>query len=87
MGIKLFNQYDACDRALKQLLLGAVDDIFVNLLSNSHVGYANTTTLQLLTHLYDNYGKITDIDLRKNQEPMVEPINLNLPIENFFPIN
>ena len=81
---KLFVQYDACDRALKQLLLGAVDDIFVNALHNPHVGYANVTTLELITHLYDNYGKISDHDLQKNQETMKEEIDLNLPIENFF---
>ena len=82
--VQLFKQYDACDRALKQLLLGAVDDIFVNALSNTHIGYANTTTLQLITHLYDNYGKITDADLRKNQETMVENLDTNLPIETFY---
>ena len=82
--IKLFSQYDACDRALKQLLIGAVDDMFINALCDSHVGYANVTTLQLLTHLYDTYGKITDVDLRRNQEIMEEAFDANLPIETFF---
>ena len=81
---KLFNQYDACDRALKQLLIGAVDDMFINALCDPHVGYANITTLQLLTHLYDTYGRITDVDLRKNQEIMTEPFDVNLPVETFF---
>ena len=40
-----FKQYDTTDRALKQQLLGAVDDMFVNVLSDTHVGYANFTTL------------------------------------------
>ena len=81
---KLFNEYDACDRALKQLLLGAVDDMFINALCDRHVGYANVTTLDMLTHLYDTYGKITEIDLNKNQEVMNEPFDHNLPIESFF---
>ena len=82
--VKLFNQYDACDRALKQLVIGAVDDMFLNTTYDPHVGYANVTTLQLLTHLYDTYGRITDADLRKNQEVMTEPLDVNLPIETFF---
>ena len=82
--MRLYNQYDACDRALKQLLLGAVDDMFINALSDTHVGYANVTTLQLLKHLYKTYGRITDGDLRRNQEIMVEPFDHNLPIETFF---
>ena len=81
---KLFIQYDACDRALKQLLIGAVDDMFINALCDIHVGYANVTTLQLLTHLYTTYGKITDADLRKNLDLMNEPFDVNLPVETFF---
>ena len=81
---KLFLQCDACDRALKQLLLGAVDDIFVNALCDAQVGYANTTTLELLTHLHDTYGKLTDADVRANQDTMAEPVDMELPIENFL---
>ena len=65
---KLFQQYNATDRALKQILLGAVDDMFVNAICDPHVGYANVTTLQLLTHLYDTYAKITAGDLEENKE-------------------
>ena len=81
---KLFNEYDACDRALKQLLIGAVDDIFINALCDRHVGYANVSTLNLLTHLYNTYGKITEVDLNRNQELMSEAFDPNLPIESFF---
>ena len=42
---KLYKQYDATDKALKQLLLGAVDDMFVRSLRNRHIGYVNVTTL------------------------------------------
>ena len=81
---KLFNEYDACDRALKQLLIGAVDDIFINALCDRHVGYANVSTLNLLTHLYNTYGKITEVDLNRNHELMSEAFDPNLPIESFF---
>ena len=84
MATKIFNQYDACDHALKQLLIGAVDDIFINTLCDRHVGYANVSTRDLLTHLYNTYGKITEVDLNKNQEVMGEAFGPNLPIESFF---
>merc|ERR1740124_215214 len=38
---RLFQQYDATNRALKQQLLGAVDDMFVSVLFDPHIGYAN----------------------------------------------
>ena len=81
---RLFQQYDATDRALKQQLLGAVDDMFVSALSDPHVGYANVTTLQLLAHLYATYAKITDCDLEENKETMTATYDVNLPIETLY---
>ena len=81
---KLFKQYDACDKALKQMLIGAVDGMFLTAKCDPYVGFANTTTLELLTHLYKTYGRISDVDLRKNQELLSDPFDANLPIESFF---
>ena len=81
---KLYKQYDTTDKALKQLLLGAVDDMFVRSLRNRHIGYANVTTLELLTHLYTVYAKINTADLEANTARMKVPYDVNLPIETFF---
>ena len=81
---KDFKQYDATDRALKQQLLGAVDDMFVNVLSDTHVGYAKITTLQLLTHLYNTYANITEGGLEDNKDAMAAPYDVNLPIEMLY---
>ena len=45
---KLFHKYNNTDKALKQLLLGAVDDMFTRGLKNRYIGYANVSTKQLL---------------------------------------
>ena len=81
---RLFKQYDATNRALKQQLLVCVDDMFVNALSDTHVGYANASTLDLLSHLYISYAKITDGDLEDNKETMGAAYDVNLPIETLF---
>ena len=57
--------------------------MFIYALPYPHVEYTNVTTLRLLTHSYDTYGKITPGDLRKNKEIMNQVIDLNLPIETF----
>ena len=80
----LLQQYDATDRALKQQLLGAVDDMFVSALADPHMGYANTTTLQILTHLYATYAQITDCDIEDNKKAMAAAYDLNLPIKTLF---
>ena len=81
---RLFKQYNATDRALKQQLLGCVDDMFVNALSDTHIGYANVSTLDLLTHLYTAYAKITDGNLEDKKETMGAAYDVNLPIKTLF---
>ena len=58
--------------------------MFVNVLSDTHVGYANVTTLQLLTHLYNTYANITDGGLEDNKDVMAAPYDVNLPIEMLY---
>ena len=81
---KLFKQYDAVDKALKQQLLGCVNDMFVRALRNRHIGYTNITTLEILTHLYNTYAQIKPSDLDANYKRMKAPYDVNLHIETFF---
>ena len=81
---KLYQQYDATDKALKQQLINAVDDMFISAISHRHIGYANVTTLQILTHLYDTYAIIRDPDLTENKERMEAAYDINMPIETLF---
>ena len=81
---KLFHEYNNTDTALKQLLLGAVDDMFTRALKNRYIGYANVSTKELLAHLFTTYGQINGGDLRKNEEVMNTPYDVNLPIEVLF---
>ena len=70
---KNLKQHDATDHALKQQLLGTVDDMFINVLSDTHVGYVNVTNLQLLTYLYSTYANITEGGLEDNKDAMAAP--------------
>ena len=82
-----YKEYQECtrtDQALKQLLLGAVDDIYVSSLRNQYTGYTTLSTMNILTHLYDAYGQITDLDLDNNEKRMKTPYDPNLPIDNLF---
>ena len=49
-----------------------------------HTGYVGVTTFQMLTHLYDNYGIITAVDIENNDEEMRTPYNPALPTESLF---
>ena len=81
---RLFHKFNNTDKALKQQILGTVDDIFTRALKNRYIGYANITTKELLNHLFTTYGKISGNDLRVNDTRMNAPYNVNLPIEVLF---
>ena len=81
---RVCHEFNNTDKALKQQLLGAVDDIFTRALKNRYIGYVNVTTKELLNHLFTTYGKITGNNLRVNDMRMNAPYNVNLPIEVLF---
>ena len=58
--------------------------MFISAISHRHIGFANVTTLQILTHLYDIYALVRDPDLIANRERMETQYDINLPIETLF---
>jgi len=58
--------------------------MFIRSLLNSHISYANITTLELLAHLYRTYDKINTADLDANTTHMMERYDCNIPIENLI---
>ena len=80
----LFKDYDLADKALKQLLLGAVDDMFVRSLQTKYIGYLNVTTREILDHLYSQYARISAADLQDNDVALKTAYDPNLPIKTLF---
>lgn len=80
----LFKRYVAVDMVLKQILLGAIDEMFVRALHTQYVGYLNVTTRDILDHLYTTYARISSADLLTNDEKFKAPYDANLPIETLF---
>jgi hypothetical protein len=80
----LFQKYVAVDMALKQILLGAIDEMFVRALQTQYVGYLNVSTRDLLDHLYSTYARISTADLLANDGKFKTSYDANLPIETLF---
>jgi len=81
---RIFNQYNATDKALKQQILIAVNDIYIKALKHPISAYSAVTTKQLLAHLYERYGNLTPQDLKYNDDKMNQPYDPNTPIENLY---
>jgi hypothetical protein len=55
---QVYRTYHNVDQAIKKLIIESFDDAYLNALSDEVVGYANCTSLQLLTHLLAYYAMI-----------------------------
>ena len=53
--------------------------MFVRSLRNRHIGYVNVITLELFTHFYTVYAKISAADLEANTARLKLPYEVNLP--------
>jgi hypothetical protein len=81
---QVYCTYHNVDQAIKKLIIEYFDDAYLNALSDEIVGYANCTSLQLLTHLLTYYAMIAPTELTKNYEHRNTPYDPNLPIETLF---
>jgi hypothetical protein len=81
---QVYFTYHNVDQAIKKLIIESFDDAYLNALSDKIVGYANCTSLQLLTHLLTYYAMIAPTELTQNYERLNTPYDPNQPIETLF---
>jgi hypothetical protein len=60
---QMYRTYHNVDQAIKKLILEAFDDAYLNVISDEVVGFANYTSLDLLTHLLTLYAMIAPTEL------------------------
>jgi hypothetical protein len=81
---QVYRTYHNPDQDIKKLIIEPFDDAYLNALSDEIVGYANCTSLQLLTHLLTYYAMIAPTKLTQNYERPNAPYDPNQPIETLF---
>jgi hypothetical protein len=81
---KDFKLYHDVDKALRNQLIAATPDTYLQELRDPYLGYANISCLELITHLRDTYGVISQEDLDANQQRMNAKWHPPTPIEDLF---
>ena len=79
-----WREFKNVSTALKNQLLGAVDDIYARAMRDRHVGYMNQTIRNLLNHLFNNYGNITQLELEDNDTKMRTMWDPNSPFDSLI---
>jgi hypothetical protein len=81
---RVYRTYHNVDQTFKKMLIDAFEDQYLNAIFAEIVGYANCTSLQLLTHLLTYYAMIAPTELTQNYERLNTPYDPNQPIKNLF---
>jgi hypothetical protein len=81
---RVYRTYHNVNQAFKKLSIEAFEDQFLNALSEKVVGYANCTSLDILTHLLTYYAMISPTELTQNYEQLNTPYDPTQPIESLF---
>jgi hypothetical protein len=72
------------EAVLRKLLIAAVPGVFFAAKKNPVTGFGNATCLELLAHLHDTYGQITEKELEDNVTRMRTQWNPLTAIESIF---
>jgi hypothetical protein len=79
--------YQTCtsvQHALKKQIISVFEPMYLDILNDNMVGYANILARYMLHHLFETYGNITAVDLEINFEHMRRALDPQQPVEFLF---
>jgi hypothetical protein len=79
-----FQLYHNVDKALRNQLIKATPEVFIQATKDPILGFGRCTCLTILTHLRTTYGEITPDELDRNLERMSAAWHPPTPIEDLF---
>jgi hypothetical protein len=71
---------------LKKQIISVFEPMYLDILNDNMVGYANISARDMLDHLFETYGNITAVDLEINFEHMRRAWYPQQPVETLFKI-
>lgn len=72
--LRVFNEYKNVDKACKKVITNIIPEIYYKTLKNRYTGYTSSSTLQILTHLWTEYGEISEDDVHTNDSALKREI-------------
>ena len=70
--------------ALKKQILNAIDDEYLKDLKDPDTGYANVSPLQMIEHLYTEYGELTPQDISNNRTDLKADFGPTTTMVSYF---
>jgi hypothetical protein len=85
--VQTYRTCTSVQQALKKQIISVFDPMYLDILNDSMVGYANISARYMLDHLFETYGNITAVDLEINFEHMHRAWDPQQPVETLFKQN
>jgi hypothetical protein len=83
-GVQTYQTFTSLQHALKKQIISVFEPMYLVILNDNMVGYANISARDMLDHLFRSYGNITVVDLEINFENMRRTWDPQQPVESLF---
>jgi hypothetical protein len=82
--VQTYRTCTSVQQALKKQIISVFEPMYLDILNDNMVGYANISARGMLDHLFETYGNITAVDLEINFEHMRRAWDPQQPVETLF---
>jgi hypothetical protein len=82
--VQTYRTYTSVQKALKKHIITIFEPMYLDVLNDDMVGFANIYTRAILDHLFTTYGNITAVYLENNFEHMRRAWDPQQPVESLF---
>jgi hypothetical protein len=82
--VQTYRTCTSVQQALRKQIIGVFEPMYLEILNDSMVGYANILARDMLDHLFETYSNITAVDLKINFEHMRRAWDPQQPVEFLF---
>jgi hypothetical protein len=82
--VQTYRTCTSVQQALKKKIISVFEPIYLEILNDNMVGYANTSVRDMLDHLFETYSNITAVDLEINFEHIRRAWDPKQPVESLF---
>jgi hypothetical protein len=82
--VQTYRTCTSVQQALKKQIISVFEPMYLDILNENMVGYANISARCMLDHLFETYGNITAVDLEINFEHMRRAWDPQQPVETLF---
>jgi hypothetical protein len=82
--VQTYRTCTSVQQTLKKQIISVFEPMYLDILNDNMVGYANISARDMLDQLFETYGNITAVDLEINFEHMRRAWDPQQPVETLF---